>query len=698
VTNTGSVPLGAPQALACVDPQPMETRADLAALPSTNPEDCAGTKESIDYEEFPTALAPEGKVQFSLSIAWDKWQISDRAGVVYLVGVYFRASVEGARDTIGRVRTLMPVVTPAATPRKVQTAMVLPLRHRPTQLGGDLFANESLAASMAPTGRLGRQLAAGTAPKVTWLADPSMLDEARRLQDGYELLKPDKSAFVPGSGSQIVRNWLDRFDKVRGQDPVVLLPYGDPDVGSLVDNDLKDLVTASRERTAGFSLGSGPAPLSGLWLEAGSATGKNLVAGTTGYAKGDSTELTLVSNWSWPVAERPVLTPSPVLNIATPEGPVKSTRAIVYDAALTAGGPDPDTAATPIQMRQRFAAETALLAATPGSGPLTVVALPPRGFDPSGVATQALLQGLDLPWITQVGLDQVAAAAPRPAATPTMPRSSPGLNERQVERIGQLNRLLDTYGSLVSNREAALASLSQYLLRSSSTSWRGWLQHAEQFLTYQVGAVNGQLRRVHLTAGANGSNSARPIQVTLSGRSGRFPLTVTNDLDQSVRVGLKVTSTNRSDLRIEPIATITLPANQKGTFNIVASAEQNGFIQARVQVVTADGAPVGPQQDLVIQAAQYGDVGWIFVGSAVALLFGTSLIRIYRRIRTERRNSGTTAAQPGPTPEQPDAPAAETTPAPAGVPAQNDVRAPNGVPAESDTPATVREEVGRTDG
>jgi hypothetical protein len=63
--------------------------------------------------------------------------------------------------------------------------------------------------------------------------------------------------------------------------------------------------------------------------------------------------------------------------------------------------------------------------------------------------------------------------------------------------------------------------------------------------------------------------------------------------------------------------------------------------------MSVDELPVGNPRELVIQAAQYGSVGWILVGSAVALLFGTSAVRIYRRVRSERRN---------PTPEPGDDP------------------------------------------
>ncbi len=77
--------------------------------------------------------------------------------------------------------------------------------------------------------------------------------------------------------------------------------------------------------------------------------------------------------------------------------------------------------------------------------------------------------------------------------------------------------------------------------------------------------------------------------MNLSGSKGTFPLTVA-ERARLLRPGrIIVTSGNRSDLRIDPMETRLLAAEQKATFQINASAEQNGLIKASAQVVTATG-------------------------------------------------------------------------------------------------------------
>ncbi|MGC4936870.1 DUF6049 family protein [Kribbella sp. DT2] len=665
VTNTSSATLGNPQAAVCVVDKRLDSRAQLAAIPTeadkpvNERDDCVGlnNSDSTTFQEYGAPLAPKATVAFRLVVRWSDWDLrSDEPGV-YTVGVRFRGDYtnddtrETGRVSVGLARTLMPVIPKTPLPRKVSTALVIPLRHRPTLLSGDRFANESLAEALAPDGELGRLLAIGRAQKVTWLVDPAMIDEVKRMAAGYKVTIDGQTQ--PGKGQKVAAAWFSAFNAGRTRNPVVMLPYGDPDVGSLIDGGapLRDLVGQARTATERFNLGGPQYFQSGLWLENGSASSRNLAAGSTGYAGTKPDDVNLVPSSAWTPDARPSLAPSPMYDVSTPEGPVKSVRTVIADSALTAGGPDPSNAADPVQVRQRFAAETALLAST-GKGQVTVVALPPRGWDETGQATAALASALTLPWTTPVGLDVFYRNDPRhPQAKPVMskgpnaPRTTPGLTANQLQQVKSLTTATSTYVSLLTDREGADESLRRALLRSTSTSWRGFPDESQRFATSELSTVNYLLGKVHLVtnAGANG----RELKVNLSGSKGTFPLTIANELTVSVRVRVVVRSVNRTDLRIDPVQIKTLPPGQKATYQIDASAEQNGLIRAEAQVVSVDELPVGSSRELVIQAAQYGSVGWILVGSAVALLFGTSAVRIYRRVRSERRN---------PTPEPGDDP------------------------------------------
>jgi hypothetical protein len=378
--------------------------------------------------------------------------------------------------------------------------------------------------------------------------------------------------------------------------------------------------------------------------------------------------------------------------VSTPQGPVKDVDAIVADDTLIAGGPDPATAEDPVQIRQRFAAETALMAAG-GNGAATVVVVPPRGWDSEGTRTAALMQGMTLPWITPIDLRQVASLTPLPAK-PTNQKSTPTLPDGQLNQLKELSTTTETYRSMLADPNPVDEDLKRALLRLSSSSWAGYPDEALRFGTFERAAVTKKVSQVHLVNAAVDSGKRKEIKVNLSGSKGTFPLTVENELDVSVRVRIEVSSANRSDLRVGTVTTRVLAPRQKATYQINASAEQNGLIRANAQVVSAEGLPIGKSQELLIEAAQYGSVGWILVGAACALLFGTSAVRIYRRIRSERRNPTGDAAATDP-----------LHPEPLLMPEHDDGVPGNGLapgkgltPVETGADESLKEGVGTKDG
>ncbi|TCC52999.1 hypothetical protein E0H75_04470 [Kribbella capetownensis] len=690
VTNTSSVTFDEPQALACIDRTRLSSSADIADVSAEQDvamrdrDSCANLTDGTAFQPFEQPLAPKASVEFTLTVPWEQWRISDRTGA-YVVGVVFRGQPPNSdRVTIGRSRTLMPVIGTDPLTRKVNTALVIPLRHRPTQLGGSRFTNDSLAQSLSPTGSLGRLLALGKQHTVTWLVDPAMLDEVRQMAKGYEIVGSGGQT-TKGTGQATAAAWFKEFEasRIRG-DQVVLLPYGDPDVAGLLDagEPLKKLIAQARTTTERYNLA--PAFTNGLWLEGGAAASRYLAAASGGFAGATDQDLNLVSSSSWSADDRAALTNSPVYDVITPEGPNRTVRTVIADSALTSGGPDADGNDSPLQVRQRFAAETALIASEgKDKNPATVVALPPRGWDVEGQATAALAGSLTLPWITATDVDQAVASTPKPPTTkaPAAPKSNGGLTGPQLDGIKQLDEAITTMQNLLANPDDLLQVMPQALLRSTSTSWRGFPDEARYFSAVELGSVNLQLNKVHLVNNpVNGER--REIKVNLAGSKGTFPLTITNSTQWSVRVAVVVTPANRTDLRIEPQQSRILAAGQKWTPRINASAEQNGLIRANAQVITSSGRPVGDSEELLIQASQYGSVGWVLVGAACALLFGTSFVRIYRRIRTERRNPSHPPTEATPDPLHP-APLETTT----------------GDPAPDELPeASLKEGVGSKDG
>ncbi len=701
VTNTSTATFGNPQAITCIDRHPLTTAGQLAAVPNEqnipmkNRDSCAGidTPDTPTFQVLGEKLAPNAKVPFTLTVPWREWRVTNDTAV-YTVGVTFRGDPqEGSRVTAGRARTLMPVI--GAVPKtRVSTALVIPLQHRPTFLGGVLFADDSLAEAMKPGGSLRRALDLGKQRRVTWLVDPALIYAAKMMAEHPYRIGASYNQAVPGTNAKVAQTWLADFTKSQADgNQVVALPYGDVDVAGLYDagGSLKELVRQARIQSEQANLGVS-ARTNGLWLENGAAASRYLAFATGGFqGANEASDLNLVNSAAWTTDAAKVLTPgTSVYQVLTPEGPAKQSRTVVADSALTAGGPDAGSDRDPLQVRQRFLAETALLAAS-GKATATAVVVPPRGWDADGRSIAALAAAFTQPWLTPVTVDDVVKATPKPRAivAPTAPKTNGTLSGPQLDKLKRLEKSINTYTKLLSEPETVKPDMPRGLLQSASLGWNGHPDEAGRYAAVELGSVNGQLGKVHLV---NSSlDQGKGIKVNLAGSNGTFPLTVANDLGHSIRVGVVVRSVNRTDLRVRAVDTVVVRAGQKWTPRINASAEQNGVIQATAQVVTVAGDPVGPAQPMLIQASQYGSVGWILVGAACALLFGTSFVRIYRRIRAERRNppaADDAAADPSPE-NDPLHPA--PLPAAPGTPATD---ADAGLPAD----ASLKEGVGSKDG
>ncbi len=188
------------------------------------------------------ALAPGATRSFTLRIPAADLHIAHSG--IHTFGVVLTTDDDGVRAGLGRVR--LPWAPDGVDGDPLDVAALWPLTDvphlEPVSFGwGDsaqpVYRDDTLAASLAPGGRL-RQVvdAAGRLP-VTWTVDPALLDEARGMSDGYRVAvvrdAGDPQRSRSGAGRAAAGSWLGRLrGAVHGQD-VVALPYADPDVATL---------------------------------------------------------------------------------------------------------------------------------------------------------------------------------------------------------------------------------------------------------------------------------------------------------------------------------------------------------------------------------------------------------------------------------------------------------------------------------
>lgn len=172
------------------------------------------TVVNSDFRPLPGEVAPGGSAAFAVTV--DAFGDATDSLTITAPGVYpVMLNVNGMVHRNGgqqpaRVGELHLLVTVASVPADVAApgavgtvparpvSILWPLADRPHLGVGGLFADDGLAAEIAPGGRLHSALAAvagadasGADPDlVTLLVDPMLLDEVQQMANGYRVLAP----------------------------------------------------------------------------------------------------------------------------------------------------------------------------------------------------------------------------------------------------------------------------------------------------------------------------------------------------------------------------------------------------------------------------------------------------------------------------------------------------------------------------
>ena len=198
-----------------------------------------------------------------------------------------------------------------------------------------------------------------------------------------------------------------------------------------------------------------------------------------------------------------------------------------------------------------------------------MVVILPAGWDPGTDWRQADLFGaLDQPWLRLVGLPAPSTTAPRRI------RLTYPARQRRAEvgpsMVRAANRAVvqaQVYADALTNADGAVDGYTRLALQATSYHARndrlGAVRDAERLRA----DIRHDLRGIRVVVG-------RPF-VTMSGKTGNFVVTLVNDLDQRVRVGIRA-RTNSPQLTIDTPNTVTLPAKQRTTVRLSAASSASG--------------------------------------------------------------------------------------------------------------------------
>lgn len=626
---------------------PLTTDAELADAQRTDPlTDIGGRLTAAELFDPVGDLEPGASVDYTLSVPREELQITGAAGVYWLGVHVLGASEEGRVDGAdGRARTFIPLMEPDG-PRTTMS-LVMPLEagiRRDTE--GRLKNLDTWRELLGPQGRLGRLLRlsdASTTTPVTWVLDPAVVDAAISVagdnpaistapDDGEEteptepdgnsssapsdLTSDDPSDDEPELPAQAERaeGWLASFRRQAERHTVLAVAYGGADVASMLRRTFDELFVEATELSA--------RTMEGLDVET-----SPVVAPANGFLPRqaltslDTQTPVLLSEAAVPAATETVMETD------------RGLRIVLGDSSVASGGPTPTPAYRALALRQRILSEVAVHALS-SNGKQPLVVSTPQLWNPGGQWRRAdFLSGLDQPWLRTVDLSTLTATANPPDPDKdandvglSYPRAEaraelPLANLLATEELGETGEVL---ADLLTQNGTVDATLAKSAFLASTYLARRHPNAAAATARESNDAVRSLMDRVRIEG---------PSFVTMSSEEGTFAITLVNDLNEPVTVGVKA-ETGSTDLVIASPDVVSLGPGQRASVRLQATSLGVGLHSVSLLPTNSNGQALGSATRFNVRSSQVGLVIWIILGVGVTLLFLASGVRIIKRVRT----------------------------------------------------------------
>lgn len=581
--------------------------------------------------------------RFSLTLPTTRLGLTDASWAFGPRGVTVQVRDAG-EHVVASQRTVI-VWAPAVDAEPTSLTVLSPLTAgtASAEAGAPTAATE---AQLRPGGRLDRVLTATQEAKIGWAVDPAVLAAADALARGATVADPAStptgtgtSTPAPAAGTssppptapqtpqtpatRAGRQWLARFASGIEERDVVGLPYADPDLNSVLNNNgLPLLRTADAlgrrvgQRVAGQRFDSTVA-----WPGDGRAT----AAAVSPLARTGKTDVVISSSTQQVTGSRGTASGRSTL---TSGG--RSLDGLLYDnelSALTAAG----GAGSRVLATQQLLAQLAAISLEQPDSARHVLAVTPRAWNPDPAGFTAMISALrSAPWVRLSSLKELRATAPVSGrAEPTYPAKARAaeLPLGTVDRAVVLRRKVEAFApALPDGADGADAVLDPYRARIASLLSVAWRQDRANLA---AAGTEVERRTDGLTGGVR-LNVGKPKWLTARASSIQLGVQNGTDHDLNLRVDVRAAS---GQLVVDPV-TVTARANSRTNVQVPSRSVASGD----VTVTAVLRNPAGGALDVPRQFVVHVRPGWeikavIVAGSVLSLLLVLGLLRGVRRSR-----------------------------------------------------------------
>jgi hypothetical protein len=588
---------------------------------------------------FPVGLPPGATARWSASFGVSAAGMSQFG--VYPVATQLTGL---AGEVLASAQTLLPFwpgQRAAGLARPLNIAWIWPLIDQPHHQACAALTSNDMAASLGQGGRLSALLGAGMrhpGAELTWVIDPALLGDAATMTRRYQVgSRPDCTRAAREPASPAAVSWLSALRQVTSAQQAVITPYANVDMTALVHQGLTgDLSSAYSQGEAVASRVLGGTFKPSVALPAGGTADLSVL---TSLAAAEHVGTVVLNSSQMRPADAAAFQQDAVASVRTGTG--STMKVLLADDTLTKVLAEGDTnsgvlpQSTEFGVRQRFLAETAMIAAEAPGSPRSVVVAPPSGWSPSQALASALLdETSSAPWLTAASLQGLAAARgtqhPVRRQSPPASKASPGeLSRGYLRQVSSVGAQLGVYKSMLYQASPGyLQSLSQALAATESAAWRG--RGTSQGL-----AMARRLATYLQDAGEKVKIITSP-QVPMGGASGLVPVSIQNGLHQAIKVRVNVSVVNvpsrGSQLTVGRFANlVVVQPQQPVTVRLPVSSAPIGSTVIQLRLTSPNGTPLPVRASLTVVSTRYGRAILFLIGAAIGVLVLTSGYRAARR-------------------------------------------------------------------
>lgn len=557
-------------------------------------------------------LQPRTQTPFQFSAAFDDLGL-DEPGVYVL-----RIEVTANQVTLGELSTFLPWFAPDSSIEPVPITWLWPISDWPARNAVGVLLDDRTPREVSPGGRLAELVRIGADHRVSWVIDPALVQTVNAMTTGYQVQRGRELRI--GDRTSAAQDWLNQLREASAE-PMWAIPYADTDASASRRAGLTtDVVraTTSAGPIAGRALGE-PVQSGLYWAPFG-----RIDAPTADLLASSGITTVVLSTAAFPDARS---------GRGTLGTTVGTLDALLIDPILARLLVAPQQSQNDILLgRQRFLAETVALAIAGNS-----IVVGPRNlrWQPSAAYITPLLRASErAPWLTSTTATDLLTSA-----TPVSPSGRSTYGERaqaaelsaqylnQVARVSQRVALL---AAVVDNPIGVTEPFSGALLRAQSSAWRTEPDTATTLLRSIRGEVNTEIAKVQVLTSES---------VTLSGDTGRVPITIANDLTQTVTVGLRLRSDIPTRVIAEDVTGVVIGPGKRASIDFDARVVGGETVRATAQLLTPSGEEFGNPAVLEIGSTAYARAAsWVVIGAFIALVIFV-VVGVTRRIHRAGRGA-----------------------------------------------------------